>query len=1254
MKKIILLLFWSFAISFAGVGQTTVFTDDFSANTSTAWTTGGAIGSSAWSVTRSGNDWGARRNVSPLQLELTNDVGTTGNANGWVFSSVVTGSFGSPYNNTLNLNSGLVTWLFNMRQIRPDPSGFGTNSYGVAFILGGTSTTANNTGTGYAVALGQGGTTDPIRLVKFANGMQGTLTNIIISNTPGLTDFGAEYLSIKVTYNPSNDQWELFLRNDGASAFADPAAGTLTSQGTATDNTYTSVSLTSAGGYWQGSTGASQPAFFDNVTVIVTPAGTPAITAGSITTFGNQNINTTSAEKSYLVSGTNLTGNITVTPPAGFEISTTSGSGFVANPSALTLTQSGGSVSATIYVRFAPTLLQVYSGNITHESTGALTENVAVSGNGVQNYYSASTGNLELTSSWGVNTDGTGSSPTSFTTDCQVFNIRNNASPTIGAAWAVSGAASKVILGDGTNAVNFTVPSANAFSGTVDLSAGSTITLQNSTIPAFGSIDPASTVVYDGPADQIITQTIYGNLTLSSAGVKTFTGNVTTVSGNLVFNNTTLNAPLFSPFATLSLGGNLTYQGTVTPPGDANSITLITTGTGTQTIIGAGNTARWFRLQTTYSGNNVFLSDIGGSTNLKVGNSSGGGISLANGSQLTLNGNTLEFFAGNVTVIGTGTITGSSSSSIIINKSGNAVFGTMLLTPGSETLNNLTLNLSGTINAAYKVTLGSPLTVNGMLTLSSGFILSGGTNLLTYGPAGILKYDGSIYTSTSDTVFPASNGPHSVIIQSASASGLSLHANRTIDGDLTIANGQIFSIPVAVQLTVSGILTNNAGSTGLVINSDATGTGSLLQNNAGVYASFKRYIPQWSDDAHGWHFLSSPVQSQPIQPEFVPGTVPIGTSQDFYSWDEINGQWFNSKDLTGNWVSVFETNFEPGKGYLTAYQNDVTKTFSGELTAYDVPRPSLTYTPGPNYTGDITPGWNLLGNPYSCAITWFSGWSTSNIDGVAKIWKESTASYIDVNAGGIIPATQGFMVQVLSASGESLTIPLTARTHDAQPWYKLSGNPTIKLIAHNPGAKTAQESVVYFNTQALTGFDPGFDSHFLPGYAPAFYSLKGNDKLSTKVLPVLDGETTVPFSFVKTAGSEFSIEAAQIENFAGQVYLTDLKLDYTQNLNENPVYNFTAADGDDPARFLLSFGHVGIGEKSRDNPVIYTYENNLYLVNPGNARLEVFSLTGQQLLISEINNPGLHKVTLGFPTGYYVVRLTTGAKVVVTKVFIQS
>ncbi|MFO7660105.1 MAG: endonuclease [Candidatus Cloacimonadaceae bacterium] len=369
--------------SVSALTATTVFSDDFSDSQSANWTTSGQLGSSSFYLNRSGDDWGGRRNTNGI-LELTNDASATANAAGWVFANTSTAGFTSPYNATLSSNSGLVTWSFNLRQIRTDPAGFGSGNYGVALILATTNQTANNNGTGYAVVLGQSGSTDPIRLARFSGGLSTGLTDIITSNSIGLADFGAEYLSIMVTYDPTTNTWELFLRNDGITEFTNPLNGVLVSQGTAVDNTYTNAVLNYMGGYWQGSTSANQTAFFDNITVQVEQAVTAflEVTPNSLTGFSYILNNGPSNEQSFIVSGSELTANIIITPPADYQISTGTGGSF--NPTnQITLTQSGGVVEpTTIYVRLKAALTagDYNIENISISTAGATTQYVSCSG----------------------------------------------------------------------------------------------------------------------------------------------------------------------------------------------------------------------------------------------------------------------------------------------------------------------------------------------------------------------------------------------------------------------------------------------------------------------------------------------------------------------------------------------------------------------------------------------------------------------------------------------------------------------------------------------------------------------------------------------------------------------------------------------------------------------------------------------------------------------------------------------------------
>lgn len=252
--------------------QQTVFTENFNTPGTPQnpnFTTTGPIGTSLWTVTRSGNDFGAK--IDQGFLTLTNDVGGTGNVKGWVLASTSTSNFLTAYNSILNQNPGIVSWTFNMRQIRTNPAGLTDNLYGVGYILAGTEGSTNKAGKGYAIMLGQSGTKDAIRFVTYNNGIQTYFTKLS-SSSSGLADFGTEYTSIRVEYNPLNNEWSLYLRKDNTSSFNDPKSGTLVYQGKIANSEFVNEPLTMTGAYWNAATGNKQTAFFDNVSVsVVTP-----------------------------------------------------------------------------------------------------------------------------------------------------------------------------------------------------------------------------------------------------------------------------------------------------------------------------------------------------------------------------------------------------------------------------------------------------------------------------------------------------------------------------------------------------------------------------------------------------------------------------------------------------------------------------------------------------------------------------------------------------------------------------------------------------------------------------------------------------------------------------------------------------------------------------------------------------------------------------------------------------------------------
>ncbi|MDK2910943.1 MAG: hypothetical protein PWR20_2511 [Bacteroidales bacterium] len=449
--------------------------------------------------------------------------------------------------------------------------------------------------------------------------------------------------------------------------------------------------------------------------------------------------------------------------------------------------------------------------------------------------------------------------------------------------------------------------------------------------------------------------------------------------------------------------------------------------------------------------------------------------------------------------------------------------------------------------------------------------------------------------------------------------------------NLTIDATSSLTINENKSLTVNGTLTNNGT---LTLKSDATGTGSLIHNTTGVSATVERYIAGHGNvnDA-GWHLLSSPVATFNISGStFVPGT-----NDDLYGWSETTNTWLNYK-------AGAPTQIVPGTGYLVAYENTGTKTFSGDLNVSDVSLSNLSYTTGQGN------GWHLLGNPFASALEWNNGnWSLNNVAGTAKIWNSSSKSYTDILANGIIPSAQGFFVQV-DNNTNGLTIPASARVHSSQAWYKNSDAPMLKLIARPTDGSSAQETLIRIEPEATPGNDPYWDSRFLAGYAPQLYSMADGVKLSTNALPSISEAMEIPLGFQKNQHNNFTIELSD-NSLSAVVLLKDLKTGITHNLAQQPVYTFTSAEGDDPLRFKLAFASVGLEPVQHDLvPYAWYAAGMLHFRNVENGSwVEVYAANGQRIMHEQYKGDA---ISLKVAPGVYMVKIAEAKQQNVQKIVI--
>ncbi len=213
--------------------------------------------------------------------------------------------------------------------------------------------------------------------------------------------------------------------------------------------------------------------------------------------------------------------------------------------------------------------VQILINSVTSGTANVKLDNVIITETTPTNYYSKSSGNLNDRLNWGTNTDGSGSNPTNFTTANQVFNIRNNASPTIGASWTVSGTNTAILVGDGTNACNFTVPSTFVVTAPItNVNNNATITRTSSGVQSFGSMTVLDGGTYDHNYATGSLPTATWNATstlLVSADLQSnnFAG---VTFGNVTFRNTAGTTMFTSTLANgaATIAGNLTLSGTGT------------------------------------------------------------------------------------------------------------------------------------------------------------------------------------------------------------------------------------------------------------------------------------------------------------------------------------------------------------------------------------------------------------------------------------------------------------------------------------------------------------------------------------------------------------------------------------------------------------------------------------------------------------------------------------------------------------------
>lgn len=624
---------------------------------------------------------------------------------------------------------------------------------------------------------------------------------------------------------------------------------------------------------------------------------------------------------------------------------------------------------------------------------------------------------------------------------------------------------------------------------------------------------------------------------------------------------------------------------------------------------------------------------------------------LLNGKKLTLKGN-LNFTGG-------AQIEASANNSIM-EFAGAAIQSF----PASSFYNDEVFNL--TINNVNNVLLNGTLRLLNILNTTVG-------KLDAYITMPTLTYAGSSTQNIDNNQFLDDKIYNLMIDNSV---GVQLNTNFSINNALVINPGKKFLVSSQYQLTALGTITNNGGSGGFTLKSDASGTASLIHNATGVPATVQRFI---SGSKEAWHFLSSPVSNQIIAgSNWVPsGTYGNGTGYDLYVWDEPTPCWVYqpNESTTPNWPTVHPSaNFVPGKGYLYSVQaTNPTHEFVGSLN-----NGAISYPITNNSIDEDLKGFNLIGNPYPSSIDWktSSGWTRSNLLDSGGgydmwIWNETAGNYGVFNSNSTIGTNgvtqyiapmQGFFVR--AATNGNIEMSNDSRTHNgASNWLRSGVNTSdaLKIRVTSLSGKGYDEVLLQFGNQKN---EAGAVKLFSTvNTAPSLYLPYQNKELSVRYLTNIKDNSTVPMQFKSGVEGNYKLSLeVNLDNF-GKLILEDKKTKTFHNFKENPIYTFKSKENDDSNRFVLHFSFLstenGIElelEQEIKEPYNIYYDGDFIVVDLTNisykTEILVVDMLGRKLLHKKFEGSMKHLVSINYKNQILIINATNPAHSIQKKLLI--
>lgn len=465
---------------------------------------------------------------------------------------------------------------------------------------------------------------------------------------------------------------------------------------------------------------------------------------------------------------------------------------------------------------------------------------------------------------------------------------------------------------------------------------------------------------------------------------------------------------------------------------------------------------------------------------------------------------------------------------------------------------------------------------------------------------------------------------------------VTIAANCTFDGnyevaDLTIDSGKMLTIAPNYTLTVNGKLTNNNGTAGLIIQSDETGTGMLMNNTTNVKATIQQYLVK-----EQWHYMGIPVtEITDVQTVY----------QSFYVSTIIEA---NATDGAATGWTYLQSGDAMQKmhGYAVRYgwspysvkADNATITFTGELNAGNQTI-NLDYS---------SAGWNFISNPFPVTIDWDKGISYPNTGDAIYVWNSgSYASYVGTTStngqSNYISPMQGFFVHATEA-GASVNFSDASKTATLTAFKSATIDPLIRLAVSSNNVND-DEMVIRINPSATTAFDSHLDAYKLKAVdsnVPQLYSVIGGVDYSINSIPEITENLIITLEImVKTTG-ENKLVLKERENYNNSYPLSIFNEagELLANL-EQEDYKFLGIEGE-TVKLLLAFSSsspLAVNQLMVNDISLSTIGQNLVINRLQNIPSEVliYNVSGQSIYRKRVTTDQL--MVLVPKQGVYLVKV---------------